>query len=299
MKFLIYGSKGWIGQQVLEEMKKRDLHYIEGVKRAINQEELKKEITDITPTHIISFIGRTHGKINDVFYKNTDYLEDHSKLSENVRDNLYSPIVLAILCEKLNIHFTYVGTGCLYEYDEEHPFANEATGFKESDSPNFFNSHYSSVKGYTDQLMHLFENTLNLRLRMCLSETPHWRNFLTKFINYDKICSVPNSISVLSDLIPILVDMTMNKITGTINFTNPGLVSHNEILEMYKELVDPSFTWKNMTREEQKTLLVGSRSNCLLDTTKLKQLFPNVKNVKDALKDCMLKYKTNILNTQI
>ena len=45
--------------------------------------------------------------------------------------------------------------------------------------------------------------------------------------------------------------MMKKNITGTINFTNPGLISHNEILEMYKEIVDNNFTWTNFTKEEQ------------------------------------------------
>ena len=39
--------------------------------------------------------------------------------------------------------------------------------------------------------------------------------------------------------------------TGTLNLTNPGLISHNEILEMYKEIVDPTFKWSNFSVEEQ------------------------------------------------
>ena len=41
---------------------------------------------------------------------------------------------------------------------------------------------------------------------------------------------------------------------------------HNEILAMYKELVDPSFTWENFTLDEQK---LSKRSNNHLDTTRL------------------------------
>ena len=47
-----------------------------------------------------------------------------------------------------------------------------------------------------------------------------------------------------------------NNQKGTINLTNPGLISHNEILQMYKEIVDPSFTWENFTYEEQMEILV-------------------------------------------
>jgi 3,5-epimerase/4-reductase len=291
MKVLIYGSKGWIGQQVLCEFEKQNITFVEGNVRAVNQLELIDEIKEIRPTHIVSLIGRTHGNEGDKNYTTIDYLQDSSKLLENVRDNLYSPVVLAILCEKMSIHFTYLGTGCLFEYDENHPYGNEETGFTEDDVPNFFGSSYSTVKGFTDRLMHLFDNTLNLRIRMCLTPNHHWRNFITKLVTYEKICSIPNSMTVLPELIPIMVDMVKNKVVGTVNLTNPGLITHNEILEMYKEIVDPTFTWKNMTLDEQKNLLAAGRSNNYLDATRLKELYPNVKNIKDSVKECLKKYK--------
>jgi 3,5-epimerase/4-reductase len=291
MKVLIYGSKGWIGQQVLIELEKQNIEYIEGKVRAVNQQELINEINEVNPTHIISLIGRTHGNQGDKNYTTIDYLQDSSKLFENVRDNLYSPIVLAIICEKLSIHFTYLGTGCLFEYDENHPCGKEETGFTESDVPNFFGSHYSTVKGVTDRLMHLFENTLNLRIRMCLTPEHHWRNFITKLITYEKICSIPNSMTVLPELIPLMVDMAKNKVTGTVNLTNPGLITHNEILEMYKEIVDPDFTWNNMNLEEQTALLAAGRSNNYLDVSRLQELYPDVKNIKDSVRECLKNYK--------
>lgn len=291
MKFLIYGAHGWIGKQVLEELKKQELEYIIGIERAINTQDLIHEISNIKPTHIISLIGRTHGIINNDIIPTIDYLQRDSKLSENIRDNLYSPLTLSILCEKQNIHFTYLGTGCLFEYDDAHPYGREDTGFTENDVPNFFGSNYSTVKGYTDRLMHLFSNTLNLRIRMCLTPDDHWRNFITKLITYEKICSLPNSMSVLPDLIPIMINMAINKVTGTMNLTNPGLITHNEILEMYKEIVDPSFTWNNMSLEEQSNLLAAGRSNNYLDVSRLQELYPHVKHIKEAVRDCLNNWK--------
>ncbi len=66
------------------------------------------------------------------------------------------------------------------------------------------------------------------------------RNF-KKITRYEKICGIPNSVSILEDFIPIALDMIANKYTGTVNFTNPGVISHNEILQMYKEIVDENF----------------------------------------------------------
>ena len=84
--------------------------------------------------------------------------------------------------------------------------------------------------------------------------------------------------------------MMENKTTGTVNLTNPGLVSHNEILEMYKEYVDKDFEWKNFSIEEQNKILASERSNNFLDTTRLENMFPNVKNIKDSIKNLLLNY---------
>ena len=161
------------------------------------------------------------------------------------------------LCKNREIHFTYLGTGCIFKFDEEHPFGTEENGFTEDSLPNFFGSSYSIVKGFTDRVMKLYESTtLNLRIRMPITGEKNPRNFITKITTYPYICSMPNSMTVLPQLLPLVLDMMRKRTTGTINLTNPGLISHNEILEMYKEIVDPSFTWKNFTKEEQSLSLI-------------------------------------------
>jgi 3,5-epimerase/4-reductase len=87
--------------------------------------------------------------------------------------------------------------------------------------------------------------------------------------------------------------MAEKKITGTINLTNPGLISHNEILEMYKEIVDHNFTWNNFTIEEQNKILAAGRSNNYLSTTRLEELYPTVKNIKVSVRECLEKMKEN------
>ena len=293
MKVLIYGGNGWIGNQVVELLKPTH-EVIKGNVRAEDYKELEEEIKRVNPTHVMSFIGRTHGKIGDKEYTTIDYLEQKGKIRENVRDNLYSPLVLAIICSNLDIHFTYMGTGCIFEYDETHPFGLAQNGFTEEDAPNFFGSSYSVVKGYTDKLMHLFEDkVLNIRIRMPITSDYNSRNFITKIINYEKICSVPNSMTVLPELLPLMIDMADKRITGTINLTNPGLISHNEILEMYKEIVDKDFSWKNFTIQEQNEILAAGRSNNYLDTSRLEKLYPQVMNIKDAVRKCLEQMKRN------
>ena len=96
MKFLIYGSKGWIGSQFVQLLQNKNIEYISGNSRVDNIPSLTKEIEEISPTHIVSFIGRTHGSIGDKTYSTIDYLEQPGKLVENIRDNLFSPLSLAL-----------------------------------------------------------------------------------------------------------------------------------------------------------------------------------------------------------
>ena len=138
MKVIVYGSKGWIGGQFIDLLKKQNVLFFEGKSRVDNVEDLELEITEICPTHVVSFIGRTHGQIGDKVYSTIDYLEEDGKLFENVRDNLYSPLILAHVCTKYNIHYTYFGTGCVFKFDEEHPFEKEENGFHEASLPNFY-----------------------------------------------------------------------------------------------------------------------------------------------------------------
>jgi len=287
MKWLVFGYKGWIGQQVVNILESDsdsdsgEHTVITSDIRADDEKNVEKLLQDVQPDRVMSLIGRTHGP----GYTTIDYLEQKGKIIENVRDNLYGPLVLGLLCKKHNIHYTYLGTGCIFSgYDKE---------YTEESSPDFFGSSYSVVKGFTDRLMkQLDEHVLNVRIRMPItSEKDNVRNFIYKITHYEKICSMENSMTVLPELLPLMVDMAVKKQTGTINLTNPGAITHNDILEMYKEIVDPAFTWQNFSVEEQDKILLSGRSNNVLETTKLQQLYPNVKPIKESIREVLENYK--------
>jgi len=265
MTWLIYGGNGWIGKQFIEVLVARGISFKIAEARADSIVDVTKELDEVAPDRVISFIGRTHGK----GFTTIDYLEQgRPQLVENIRDNLFGPIALAMLCQQRDIHFTYLGTGCIFTYDDKH---DTSTGFTEEDVPNFFGSSYSICKGFTDRMMHLLaSNTLNARIRMPINDdldSP--RNFLYKILHYKKICSIANSMTVLPDLLPILCSMIQDKKSGTVNLTNPGVITHNQILDMYTALIDPSFTYENFTIEEQNQILLAERSNNLLSTDSL------------------------------
>lgn len=115
------------------------------------------------------------------------------------------------------------------------------------------------------------------------SDLSNPRNFITKISRYNKVVNIPNSMTILDELLPISVEMAKRNLRGIWNFTNPGVVSHNEILEMYKAYIDPDFKWVNFTLEEQAKVIVAPRSNNEMDASKLKKEFPVLLSIKDSL----------------
>lgn len=286
MKWLIFGGHGWIGTMVVRFLEVMGQEVIHATSRADDDEAVHLELDLHQPNRVMCLVGRTHGNGCGTI----DYLEQKGKLVENVRDNLYAPVELALSCRERGIHLTYLGTGCIFTYDDP----NEREVMTEEDRPNFTGSSYSTVKGFTDRLMHhplLSSHVLNVRIRMPIVGFHHPRNFITKIVQYEKVCSLPNSMTVLDDMIPVMVDLAGRGKTGTYHLTNPGVMTHNEILELYREYVDPAKTWENFTLEEQDSILASKRSNNELSSVKLLEEYPNLLSLRDSLTRLMKRWK--------
>ncbi len=282
-RVLMWGGRGWIGSEFKEILSKKGWEIIESKVRAEDYKGIEEEIERERPTHIVCMIGRTSGP----GYNTIDYLEQEGKLVENIKDNLYGPLNIASIAKKRNIHMLYLGTGCIFEYDDLHSKNDDPTiGFYEEDKPNFFGSSYSIVKGYTDVMMseQHKENCLNVRIRMPISSKDHPKNFISKIIKYEKICSIRNSMTVLDDILPILEECMEKNITGTINAVNPGLISHSTILKLYKEIQNPEHTWEEITNEELVSKCVkAKRSNNYLDSKKIREIKPELLDITDSV----------------
>lgn len=278
MKILLFGGRGWLGSFLISIFEEKKLNYILAESRADNVNDVRNEIEKVCPTHIVSCLGRTYGGN----YTTIDYLEDN--LLENIRDNLYAPLVLALECKERKIHFTYIGTGCIFEYGEKYSLENGPT---EKDDANFFGSAYSTVKGFTDKILrNYFENEcLNCRIRMPVSKTPHSRNFITKILKYTKVANVPNSVTVIEELFPLIVDMMEKNITGTFNLVNTGTIQHSQIIDAYTMITDPKHIVTYVKQEELGTK--AGRSNIYLDNTKLRELYPHIKTAEESIMEIL------------
>lgn len=145
--------------------------------------------------------------------------------------------------------------------------------------------------------MKYYDNCLILRLRMPVSDDLHSRNFVTKITKYECVVDIPNSNTILHDLLPASLLLADHKDTGVYNFTNPGAISHNEVLTMFRDIVRPTFTWKNFSLEEQSKVIKAGRSNCCLDTTKLvnklREYNYEIPEIHEAYRGCFERMKKN------
>jgi len=318
-KYLIWGGKGWIAQQLADMLQARGEQVQTTTVRMEDREAVKAELDSVKPTHVLNCAGCT-GR------PNVDWCEDNKEAT--IRSNVIGTLNLADLCYLAGIHITVFATGCIYQYDDAHP--RDGPGFTETDKANFSGSFYSETKAHVEevgcpqqqqtsrfstphphstrthahihadkrtpiQIMKYYNNALILRLRMPVSDDLHPRNFVTKITKYERVVDIPNSNTILHDLLPLSIAMAEHKDTGVYNFTNPGAISHNEVLTLFRDIVRPSFKWSNFSLEEQAKVIKAGRSNCKLDTTRLeakaKEYGLALPEIHEAYKGCFERMK--------
>lgn len=287
LTFLVYGATGWIGGMVEKLLTQQGHHVVKGLSRLEHRVSLTAEISAVKPDRVINCAGLT-GR------PNVDWCEDHK--AEVIRVNIIGVLNLADVCQTYQIHLTNLATGCIYEYDENHPLGS-GMGFTELDDPNFVGSFYSYTKAAVENILHsrdVYPNILTLRLRMPISDDLHERSFVTKITKYAKVVNIPNSMSVLHDLVPILTDMSLTAKTGIYNFVNPGTISHNEILDLYIKYIDPNFTYTNFTLKEQAEVIKAPRSNNQLNADKLLDEYPDLPHIKESIVTVFERMKINL-----
>jgi dTDP-4-dehydrorhamnose reductase len=278
MKVLLFGSTGWIGGMMKQLYIDSGWDVFCATSRLEEFGKVQEEIDDIRPDRVVNAAGLT-GR------PNVDWCESNKQ--EVVRVNAIGTLALADACFKRGVHMTQFATGCIYEYDDEHPIGGP--GFTEEDPPNFDGSWYSKTKIHIEGLLMGYPNVLCLRLRMPIDDDlKNPRNFITKISKYAKVVNVPNSMSYLPELLPKAFKMSKTKVTGLINFVNPGVISHNEILDLYSKYIDKTFTYENFTIEEQDKILEARRSNNCLDTGKFTSVCGEIRTITKALETMLL-----------
>lgn len=249
MKYLIFGN-GYLGQIFKNYFKNSVMSevFIKG------EDDVLGEIEKYKPDWVLNCAGIT-GK------PNIDWCEEHKQ--ETFEGNVLLPLIIAKACKKAGVKMMHLGSGCVYSGD------NNGIGWRETDAANFAGSFYSKTKAMSEDMLKDYD-VLQLRLRMPIdNDIRSERNLINKIVRYRRVIDIKNSMTIIDDLLGVAKTLTTRGRTGIYNVVNPGPMGHPEILDLYKEIVDPNFQYEIMTLEELHRKTKAQRSNCVLNTEKL------------------------------
>src|SRR3989344_5525610 len=268
VKVLIFGSKGYLGQLFASQypdarLSDADIADSLAVTTVLDQEK---------PDVVINAAGKT-GR------PNVDWCEDHKE--ETLRSNVTGPLVLLQECGKRGIYWVHLGSGCIYTGD------NDGKGFTEMDPPNFGGSFYSRTKAWSDQILRDFPHVLVLRIRMPFDGSTHSRSLISKISKYAKVLDEKNSLTYLPDFMKAADTLIKKKKTGIYNVVNPGAMSPWDIMNLYKEIVDPTKQCTRIDADQLQTMVKAGRSNCILSGKKLEAEGVHMRPVEEAVREAL------------
>jgi dTDP-4-dehydrorhamnose reductase len=260
---LVFGAKGYLGGYFRGLYPGAAAPEVDVADRAAVAAALERHRPDV----VINCAGKT-GR------PNVDWCESHK--AETLRANVTGALIVLEECLARGVYLVHLSSGCIYTGD------NGGRGFGEEDAPNFAGSFYSRTKAWSDQALRDFP-ALTLRLRMPFDGTAAERNLVTKLRRYRRVLTEPNSLTHLPDFLRTAAALIERRATGLYNAVNEGAVSPYQIMCRYRELVDPGHAFEPLDAGRLGEVTAAGRSNCLLDTSKLRAAGLAMRPVEEAV----------------
>jgi len=274
MKILIFG-KGYMGQRCAdawgEEAVLSDVH-VRSVEDALN------EIDRVKPDAILNAAG-VKGT------PNVDWCEDHQL--DTIRGNTIMPLLLADACQQAGVYLLHMGSGCIFYGDSSHP----DRAWREDDFGNP-RPVYSRSKFAADLVLSTLPHMGVARIRMPIDWMPAPGNLINKLASFSKVIDVENSVTIVDDMIDVFYLLMEKHVSGVFHVTNPGVMRHRDLLQLYKELVDPNHVCEWISNDElvNQGLASKGRSNNILDSSNLLAAGIVMRPIEIALRATMEKY---------
>lgn len=267
MKVLLFGPRGYLGQQFVA----RDPSIVQATTDIADPTDVAAVLDQEKPDVVINAAGKT-GR------PNIDWCEDHRE--ETLHANVLGPLVLLEACQRRGISWVHLSSGCIYDGD------HAGRGFSEEDEPNFHGSFYARSKIWSEQILREFP-VLILRLRMPFDASANERSLLMKLRKYRAVLDVGNSLTSLPDFLETARILIERRRTGIYNVVNPGTLSPYRIMELYREIVDPSHVFERLALQDLGAVTRAGRSNCVLSAAKLEGEGIRLRPVEEAVREAL------------
>lgn len=193
------------------------------------------------------------------------------------------------VCSKLGVKHICVSSGCIYTgYDRD---------YTENDTPNF--GLYNNESSFYSKSKHALETLFNydcsaiLRIRMPFDANIEDKNYLIKILRYNNLISYDNSLTNIDDLCKFISLFLSKFEPGIFNVANPQRANAQQIVEIFKSKNLTNSNWKFVDLD--KLNIVASRSNCVLNTDKIKNLGLELRPTQAALDETISKIAEKML----
>lgn len=225
MRFLVTGSKGQLGHDLLNELKKRG-H--EGI--GVDIEEM--DITDPKACESMISAADVDGVFHCAAYTAVDAAEDNRAVCMKI--NADGTENIARVCEKLNIKMMYISTDYVFDGQGERPWEPDDS----RDPLNVYGeSKYLGEVAVTDHVQKFFI------VRIAWVFGINGKNFIKTMLRLGKerdaltvVCDQIGSPTYTYDLSRLLVDMMETEKYGFYHATNEGFCSWYEFaVEIFRQ----------------------------------------------------------------
>lgn len=294
---LLLGSHGYVGGAIAHDLRSKDVEYLTYQARyPLNEQDFTRFLLFNKISCIINCAGF-------VGLPNVDSCEDADNKIPCLYANALLPAQILSICNKHNISFNHVSSGCIYTDAACDRALDPTIAFQEKHAPNFdFNSNkaswYSCTKALGESLLQNKATEVCckiFRLRIPFDGIINDRNYLTKLCKYSVLLNATNSLSNLKEFAHAVVELAQQDDYGyqTYNVTQPGYIKTMEVVDMLqkKNLVKDKQWFKSI--EEFNATVKAPRSNCTLDSTKIMRHGIHLTPVHDSLMQAIDEYKFN------
>ncbi|HEX3095604.1 MAG TPA: dTDP-glucose 4,6-dehydratase [Patescibacteria group bacterium] len=242
-------------------------------------EQVKSAIETVKPTIVLNATGIT----------NVDWAEANQE--ETAAVNIHGAENIAKACMEAKIYMIHVSTGYVHH---SHNTADERTEVDQANPLNYYA--YSKAKA-DEVLLQLAKQGLQVlivRPNMLLSAVPHPKNILAKMTVYSKFHDVPNSMTVIEDLVEVTGELIKQRKTGLYNVVNPGLSSPFKIATMLKEIINPDMAIEKLTKADVEKMYSVKRPDTILSITKLNREGIQMPEINQRLRGIITVLRDNL-----
>jgi len=283
-RVVLLGGAGFVGSAFARAVAERGWQALSVGRadcRTYEVDELARHLERLRADGLINCAGYT-GK------PNVDACERHK--AECLAGNAVLPGVIAEACQRLDLPWGHVSSGCIYTGAKA-----GGLGFTEQDPPNFsFRqnncSFYSGTKALGEEVLADAARCYIWRLRIPFSHEDSPRNYLSKLMRYDRLLDARNSLSCLPEFVESCLDCWERQLPfGIYNLTNPGSVTTREVVELIREAgrTDKEFRFFDSEADFMSRAAITPRSNCVLDVSKALSAGLKLSPIREALQHAL------------